>query len=114
MQEDIAVQAKAIITEEVERMGYRVLRVFLFGSRARGSAWPDSDRDFFGITNREPAREEKQAITTRLSLRFAELGFYQVPGVGYRVPGVGYSPPNTWYPVPTHLPYYGLKEGVPI
>jgi predicted nucleotidyltransferase len=112
--QDIAVQAKAIITEEVERMGYRVLRVFLFGRRARGSARPDSDRDFFGITNREPAREEKQAITTRLSLRFAKLGFYQVPGVGYRVPGVGYSAPNTWYPVPTHLPYYGLKEGVPI
>jgi predicted nucleotidyltransferase len=41
--QDIPAQAKAIITEEVERVGYRVLRILLFGSRARGEARPDSD-----------------------------------------------------------------------
>jgi predicted nucleotidyltransferase len=106
--QDIAVQAKAVITEEVERAGYRVLRVFLFGSRARGGARPDSDWDFFVITDREPSREEKQAITTKLSLRFAELGFYadiilQSEALVQSRKG------NTGF-----LAYYALKEGVPI
>jgi predicted nucleotidyltransferase len=106
--QDIAVQAKAVITEEVERAGYRVLRVFLFGSRARGGARPDSDLDFFVITDREPSREEKQAITTKLSLRFAELGFYadiilQSEALVQSRKG------NTGF-----LAYYALKEGVPI
>jgi predicted nucleotidyltransferase len=46
MQEVVA-QAKAIIDEVMEGAGYRVLRILLFGSRARGDARPDSDWDFF-------------------------------------------------------------------
>lgn len=38
-------QAKQIITEEVERAGYRVVKIILFGSRARGEA--RSDRQWF-------------------------------------------------------------------
>jgi len=106
--QDIAVQAKAVITEEVERAGYRVLRVFLFGSRARGGARPDSDWDFFVITDREPSREEKQAITTKLSLRFAELGFY-ADIILQSEARVQSRKGNTGF-----LAYYALKEGVPI
>ena len=35
--------AKSIITEEVERYGYKVEFVYLFGSRARGDFNEDSD-----------------------------------------------------------------------
>jgi len=106
--QEVLGQAKAIITEEVERAGYRVLRILLFGSRARGEARPDSDWDFFVITDREPSREEKQEIATKLSLRFAELGFYadvilQAEAV------VQARKENTGF-----LAYYVLREGVPV
>ncbi len=39
-------EVKRIIQEEVEGAGYRVRRLLLFGSRARGEARPDSDWDF--------------------------------------------------------------------
>jgi predicted nucleotidyltransferase len=83
MQEVVA-QAKAIIDEVMEGAGYRVLRILLFGSRARGDARPDSDWDFFVITDREPTRAEKQAIQTELSLRFAPARFLRrcCPAVG--------------------------------
>jgi predicted nucleotidyltransferase len=104
----IAAQAKAIIAEEVERAGYRVLRVLLFGSRARGEARPDSDWDFFVIIDREPSREEKQAIATKLSLRFAELDFYADVIIQSEAV-VQARKQNTGF-----LTYYVLKEGVPI
>jgi len=104
----IAAQAKAIIAEEVERAGYRVLRVLLFGSRARGEARPDSDWDFFVIIDREPSREEKQAIATKLSLRFAELDFYADVIIQSEAV-VQDRKQNTGF-----LTYYVLKEGVPI
>ena len=106
--QDIAAQAKAIITEEVERAGYRVLRILLFGSRARGEARPDSDWDFFVITDLEPSREEKQAIVTKLSLRFAELGFH-ADVILQSEALVQARKENTGF-----LTYYVLKEGVPV
>ena len=38
--------AKSIITEEIEKFGYKVESVYLFGSRARGDFNEDSDWDF--------------------------------------------------------------------
>ena len=38
--------AKKSITEEVEKAGYKVDRIILFGSRARGDYNMTSDRDF--------------------------------------------------------------------
>jgi len=107
MQEVVA-QAKAIIDEVMEGAGYRVLRILLFGSRARGDARPDSDWDFFVIIDREPTRAEKQAIQTELSLRFAQRGFYadvvlQSDALTEARKG------NTGF-----LTYYALKEGVPV
>ena len=42
--------AKKIITEEVEKAGYQVDRIILFGSRARGDYKENSDYDFFAIS----------------------------------------------------------------
>jgi predicted nucleotidyltransferase len=107
MQEVVA-QAKAIIHEVVERAGYRVLRILLFGSRARGDARPDSDWDFFVITDRELTRAEKQSIQTELSLRFAQLGFY-ADVVFQSDAQTEARKGNTGF-----LTYYALKDGVPI
>ena len=106
--QEITAQAKAIIHEVVERAGYRVLRILLFGSRARGDARLDSDWDFFVVTYREPTRSERQAIQTELSLRFAQLGFYadvvlQSDALTEARKG------NTGF-----ITYYALKEGVPV
>jgi len=101
-------QAKAIIVEEVERAGYRVLRLLLFGSRARGEVRPDSDWDFFVITDREPSREEKQEIISKLSLRFAKLGFY-ADVILQSEALVQARKDNTGF-----LAYYVLKEGIPL
>ncbi|GIW93944.1 MAG: hypothetical protein KatS3mg110_1985 [Pirellulaceae bacterium] len=46
-------RAKTVITEEIERAGYRVQKILLFGSRARGDARPDSDCGFLVITDQE-------------------------------------------------------------
>ena len=108
MMQDVLTQAKAILTEEVEQAGYRVLRILLFGSRARGESRADSDWDFFVITDREPSREEKQRITTKLSLRFAKLGFY-ADVILQSEALVQSRKGNTGF-----LAYYVLKEGVPI
>ena len=106
--QDTLAQAKAIIHEVVEAAGYRVLRVLLFGSRARGDARPDSDWDFFVITDRELTRAEKQSIQTELSLRFAQLGFY-ADVVFQSDAQTEARKGNTGF-----LTYYALKEGVPI
>ena len=37
--------AKLIITEEVEKAGYKTEAIYLFGSRARGDYNEDSDRN---------------------------------------------------------------------
>ena len=106
--DDIISTAKSIITEEVARAGYQVVRILLFGSRARGDARPDSDWDFFVITDREPLREEKQAIVTALSLRFATLGFY-ADVILQSEAVVQSQKANTGF-----LTYYVFKEGRPI
>lgn len=106
--QDILTQAKAAIIEVVEGAGYRVLRILLFGSRARGDARHDSNWDFFVITDREPTRQEKQAIQAELSLRFAQLGFYA--DVILQSDALTEArKENTGY-----LTYYALKEGAPI
>ncbi|MEJ5253086.1 MAG: nucleotidyltransferase domain-containing protein [Armatimonadota bacterium] len=45
--------AKHIIHEELERRGFSVRQIILFGSRARGDFRPDSDWDFFVIVDRD-------------------------------------------------------------
>ncbi len=106
--DNILAHAKAIITEEVERAGYRVRRILLFGSRARGEARPDSDWDFFVITDREPPYPEQREMKARIRRRFVEAGFWgdvllqSQEVVERRKASTGF------------LTYYVLKEGVEI
>ena len=42
-----------VIKEEVEKKGFNVLKIILFGSRAIGKAREDSDWDFFVIIDKK-------------------------------------------------------------
>lgn len=100
--------AKVIITEEVERSGYRVRRILLFGSRARGEARPDSDWDLFVMVDREASFHEREDLASRICWRLAQEGIFadvfvqSEKTVEERKTDTG------------RLTYYALKEGVPI
>lgn len=68
MEERLA-QAKAIIQEEVERAGLSLQQVFLFGSRARGGAHPESDWDFLVVVDQKPERSIRLRLETRIGVR---------------------------------------------
>lgn len=106
--DDILICAKAIITDEVERAGYRVRRILLFGSRARGEARPDSDWDFFVVTDQEPPYPERRNIAARIRRRFVKVGFWGDVCIQSEET-VQKRKANTGF-----LTYYVLKEGVEI
>ena len=64
--------AKRIIIEEVEKAGYHVDRIILFGSRARGDYQKGSDYDFLIAIDKDLARNEKINLTSKISLRLSD------------------------------------------
>lgn len=98
--------AKKIITEEIEKAGFRVVKVILFGSRVRGDYDKDSDWDFFVIIDNEISILLKRKTNSKIRRRLAELNipndiFIQSEStVNSRRNNVGY------------LTYYVMKEGV--
>ena len=64
--------AKGIIKEELEKQGYRIVKIFLFGSRARGKGGKDSDWDFSVITEGDVSQEKKWEIIMRIKRRLAK------------------------------------------
>ena len=100
--------AKQIITEEVEKAGYKTEAVYLFGSRARGDYIKDSDWDFYVIINKSIEFSEKKHIRGKIGLRFAELNIssdiiiQSSDTAKERKDKSGY------------LTYYALKEGLSI
>ena len=63
--------AKKIITEEVLKAGYKVDRVILFGSRARGDFEEGSDYDFLVIIDKKLSRDEDIELTWHIQRRLA-------------------------------------------
>lgn len=98
--------AKKIITEEIEKAGFKVVKVILFGSRVRGDYDKDSDWDFFVIIDNEISILLKRKTNSKIRRRLAELKipidiFIQSEStVNSRRNNVGY------------LTYYVMKEGV--
>lgn len=108
MVEEILRKAKQIIEEEVEHAGYRVCRVILFGSRARGEARSDSDWDFYVIISPSAPAKVRWEIADRICERLAEERiwadvFVQSEDIAAQQAG------NTGY-----LTYYVLKEGIEV
>ncbi|GIV20989.1 MAG: nucleotidyltransferase [Armatimonadota bacterium] len=108
MNEEILQRAKRIITEEVEKAGYRVVKVVLFGSRARGEARADSDWDFLVVVDRDLEFSQKEDLASDICWRLATQGIYaDVFVLSSAV--VQEQRDNTGY-----LVYYALKEGAEV
>ena len=103
---DVIRTAKKVIVEELEKVGFKVVNIILFGSRARGNFNKDSDWDFFVIIDREIAHSIKRDIIGRIQIRFAYL---KIPNdiiivsenrYQERMNDVG------------HITYYAMKDGI--
>jgi predicted nucleotidyltransferase len=66
--------AKKIINEEVERAGYKVDRIILFGSRAKGNYKEGSDWDFFVLVGNNIFKEDLKIILRNIRRRMALNG----------------------------------------
>lgn len=69
MTSELVRKADAIIREEAQRLGVGVRRILLFGSRARGTARPDSDWDFLIIVDRVLERPLRLRLETNIGVR---------------------------------------------
>lgn len=105
---DILRKAKRIIREEVERAGFQVRRVLLFGSRARGEARPGSDWDFYVIVTPAAPAKVRWEIADRICERLAEERIWADVFV-QSAETVAERAGNTGY-----LTYYVLKEGIEV
>lgn len=66
--------AKKIITQEVEKFGFKVEKIILFGSRARGDFSKDSDWDFLVIVDKDASLEETRELRKILTFKLLKLG----------------------------------------
>jgi len=64
------------IKGEVENSGARVLKIILFGSRARGDASEDSDFDFLVITDMDMERQAKWDLIIKIKRK---LALFKIP-----------------------------------
>jgi len=67
-------EIKRIIKEEVEGRGLKIIRMLLFGSRAKGSNRPDSDWDILVVIDKKMKFTEKWEIIDAIKIRLARLG----------------------------------------
>lgn len=64
--------AKKIITEEVEKAGYNVVNIILFGSRARGDFREYSDYDFFVVLKEDIERRDESDLLLKIRRKLAK------------------------------------------
>ncbi len=99
-------KSKKIIQEILEQNNIKLIKIYLFGSRARGDFDKNSDFDFFIIIDKDLKFTEKIEINTQIRRKLAENGISAdiilqfEKKVEERKNNVGY------------LSYYVLKEGI--
>ncbi|MHB1664488.1 MAG: nucleotidyltransferase domain-containing protein [bacterium] len=64
--------AKQIITEEIEKAGYKVEAIYLFGSRARGDYKEYSDWDFFAVVDRDLLKKDILNILHNIRMKMVK------------------------------------------
>ncbi len=98
--------ARKIVREEVERAGFQVKRILLFGSRARGTAGPKSDWDFYVVIAPAAPARVRWDLADRICERLAEAGIWA--DVFVQNEATVRQRRNN----PGYLTYYVLREGV--
>jgi len=71
-EKDILSLIKKTITEEIEKCGFKVLEIILFGSRARGEGKEDSDWDLYVVVDQEIDFKIKKNIIGTIQMKLAE------------------------------------------
>ncbi len=100
--------AVQIIRHVLSRHGVRAEQIFLFGSRARGEAGPDSDWDFYVLVEGDLAFAQRQQLLTEIKRDLARL---HIPNdVILRSAQQFHRTKNS----PGHLAYDVAREGVPM
>lgn len=74
--EEILQIAKKVITEEIERAGFKVQRIILFGSRAKGDERQDSDWDFYVVINKKIDFKTKKFLVGSILMKLAEFNIF--------------------------------------
>jgi len=67
-------EAIKVIKEELKKRKIKVLKIILFGSRAKGNYNAYSDWDFFVIINKKISFIEKWNIIDEIKIKLAKLG----------------------------------------
>jgi predicted nucleotidyltransferase len=67
-----------IIKDEIEARGLKVVKIILFGSRAKGNPKEDSDWDFFVVVNKNINFKQKREILTSIYRKTVEQGIVGV------------------------------------
>jgi predicted nucleotidyltransferase len=101
-------KAIQIVKETIENKGLKVLKIILFGSRAKGTAREDSDWDFFVIVDKKLSFNEKWDIIDEIKIKLAKL---KIPNDIFlkSVDEVEESKDDVG-----RITYYVLKEGVEV
>ena len=63
---------KAVIKEEVQKAGCRLVKLYLFGSRAKGTHSPQSDWDLYAVVDKDLPFAEREKLASRICWRLAE------------------------------------------
>ncbi len=100
--------AKRVIIEEIEKAGFKALKVFLFGSRAKNTFNEDSDWDFYVIVDKNIDFKRKWEIISKIKRRLAEL---EIPN-DIIINSLEWV--NKYKNDVGRIIYYALKEGVEI
>jgi len=66
-------KAVEVIKEEIENKGLKVIKIILFGSRARGDAKEDSDWDFLVVVDKKLSFNQKWDIIINIKRELAKL-----------------------------------------
>jgi predicted nucleotidyltransferase len=96
------------IQKILSNKGILVEQIYLFGSRARGTAHPDSDWDIYVLVNRDLDFAERQLLTTEIK---RELARERIPNDVLLKSNKQFHASKSY---PGHIAYAVAREGVPL
>lgn len=99
---------KKIITEEVEKEEFKIIKIILFGSRTKGNYTDETDWDFLVILDSDISFRELKKLVERIHLRFTRLNLPNDMILR------GFNQFNRSKEVVGNISYYADKEGIVI